>query len=112
VVWTVAPGHHEAGQIRETIITIVNRGTVACGEIGQRFVHRESGIEGVTEELAQIFFRAAPSLRSVMNRWQALAHEARGALFQEVRGMMDGVEEGELSPFSTLFVPAARDLGW
>jgi hypothetical protein len=110
-VWTVVPGRSEAQQISEAVALIGELGVAAAGSRGQEIVRRESEVSRVADVLAATFERSAPLVAPVMERWAQLFAEARGALFKEVQGLMDGAD-GESSPYKELFLPAARELGW
>ncbi len=112
VVWTVVPGHHEALQIREVLGEISRIGPAAAGLPGKLYAQRECDVNAVVEILSREFERGAEQLKGIMNSWDELYRDAKSALFDEVKNLMDGSEAGGISPYEQVFKPAARELGW
>ncbi len=112
VVWTVVPGHHEALQIREVLGEISRIGPDVAGAPGQSYAQHECGVESVANILSREFERGAEQLKGIMSSWDELYRDAKSALFDEVRNLMDGSEAGGISPYEQVFKPAARELGW
>lgn len=112
VVWTVVPGHREALQIREALAEISRIGPEFAGARGQVYVRRECDVEAVTNVLSVEFERRAEQLKAIMNSWSELYRDAKGALFDEVKSLMDGGDSVGISPFKEVLLPAARELGW
>lgn len=112
VVWTVVPGHHEALQIREVLGEISRIGPAAAGLPGKWYAQRECDVNAVVEILSREFERGAEQLKPIMNSWDELYRDAKSALFDEVKNLMDGSEAGGISPYEQVFKPAAQELGW
>ena len=109
-VFTIEPGLHETAQLVGILDAISTHNSRIVGRAGQLLVQRENSPEFVASKLGAIFRDSAPLLADVMKAWDGLYARARGALLEEIKGLVDSPVGGLPGAFEMIVEPFAAEL--
>jgi glycosyltransferase involved in cell wall biosynthesis len=113
LVFKIAPGATEAAEMTQVLRALLaDRVNVPSAKLSAfaRELHDRSA---AARELAGVFERAAPYMRTVMRRWDALEEDARRSLLLEASALGGGAEQlGGQSVWELTQGPVFEGLGW